>query len=81
MGRNIEESIPVNNKPLSNRINIVLTSNNDYFKDCDYDNTYCLNSLDEAINFTNTLFIANKNNIFIIGGEKLYNEAMNHRTM
>ena len=78
MGRNTWESIPDNNKPLSNRINIVLTSNEHYFKDSNYKDTYSVSSLEEALTFINQQFIANNENIFIIGGEKLYKEAMEH---
>jgi dihydrofolate reductase len=64
MGRNTFESI---GKPLPNRTTIIITRNNDYFKDG------CLiaNSLEQAIELTN-----NAAAIFIIGGAQIYKEAI-----
>lgn len=64
MGRNTFESI---GKPLPNRTTIIITRNNDYFKDG------CLiaNSIEQAIELTN-----NAENIFIIGGAQIYKEAI-----
>ena len=64
MGRNTFESI---GKPLPNRTTIIITRNNDYFKEG------CLiaNSLEQAIELTN-----NTAAIFIIGGAQIYKEAI-----
>ena len=67
MGRNTFESIK--EKPLKNRLNIVITSKK-------YDNITTFNSLNEAI-----VFLQNKDdieNIFVIGGQTLYTEALLH---
>jgi len=63
MGRNTFESI---GKPLPNRTSIIITRNNDYFKDG------CLiaNSIEHAIELTKG------NNAFIIGGAQIYKQAL-----
>ena len=69
MGRNNYLSIPEKFRPLKNRFNIVLTSNSSFTaKNC-----LILNSLESAINFSKK---RNEKNIFIIGGGKLYNYAL-----
>ena len=73
MGRNTWESIPYKYKPLSDRVNIVLTSN-----DLEYDGVHFCKSLDDSIELINMMDGVNKDNIFIIGGERLYREAINH---
>ena len=65
MGRKTWESIPEKFRPLSDRINVVLTTNKNY-------------KVPEGIVLLNTIqqiedFIANKNT-FIIGGESLYRQ-------
>ena len=63
MGRNTFESI---GKPLPNRTSIIITRNNDYFKDG------CLvaNSIEQAIE------LAEGKNAFIIGGAQIYKQAL-----
>ena len=63
MGRNTFESI---GKPLPNRTSIIITRNNDYFKDG------CLiaNNIEHAIELTEG------NNAFIIGGAQIYKQAL-----
>jgi len=63
MGRNTFESI---GKPLPNRTSIIITRNNDYFKDG------CLiaNTIEHAIELTKG------NNAFIIGGAQIYKQAL-----
>ena len=68
MGRNTFESI---GKPLSNRINIVISSSN-----IQIDNVKVCKSFYDALNYT--LSLNNVNNIFVIGGGKLYVEAIHH---
>lgn len=64
MGRNTFESI---GKPLPNRTTIIITRNNDYFKDG------CLvaNSIEEAI-----ALAKDDKEIFIIGGAQIYEQAL-----
>ncbi len=66
MGRNTFESI---GKPLPNRTTIIISRNQNYFKDG------CLiaNSLEQAIEMSNE-----EENIFIIGGAQIYKYAMEH---
>ncbi|MCI2228940.1 dihydrofolate reductase [Polaribacter sp. MSW13] len=63
MGRNTFESI---GKPLPNRTTVIITRNNDYFKNG------CLiaNSIEEAIELTNN------DDAFIIGGAQIYKQAL-----
>lgn len=69
MGRKTYESL---NKPLKNRINIIITHDKNYH--IDYDNCYVVHSLDECIELCNKDF----NNLekFIIGGAKIYEEFL-----
>jgi len=71
MGRNTWESIPIKFRPLKNRINLILSS-----QDLDlsnYQNTYCVKSLVEAYGWCQN----KTENLFIIGGAHLYQEAIN----
>ena len=64
MGRNTFESI---GKPLPNRTTVIITRNNNYFKDG------CLiaSSIEEAIDLAKE-----DTNIFLIGGAQIYKQAM-----
>ncbi|MDB0601290.1 dihydrofolate reductase [Tenacibaculum maritimum] len=64
MGRSTFESI---GKPLPNRTTIIITRNSDYFKEG------CLiaSSIEEALDFAKA-----DSNIFIIGGEQIYKQAL-----
>ncbi|WP_422089528.1 dihydrofolate reductase [Tenacibaculum ovolyticum] len=64
MGRNTFESI---GKPLPNRTSVIITRNNDYFKDG------CLvaNSIEEALELS-----SEDTAIFIIGGAQIYKQAL-----
>ena len=76
MGRKTWESIPIKYRPLKDRINIVITSQKSDFSV--YPNTYAFKTLGDA-----TKYIQENNyklqlgNTFIIGGQMLYNEALN----
>ena len=63
MGRRTYEDI---GQPLPNRINVVISSNSNY------NNIYNFKTLEEAINYFND------KEIFIIGGERLYEEALSY---
>ena len=75
MGRNTWETIPEKFKPLKNRINIILSSNNINLGK--YQNTYYSKNVSNAINFINSLSI-NIGEVFIIGGQKLYQEILSN---
>lgn len=64
MGRNTFESI---GKPLPNRTTVIITRNNDYFKDG------CLisNSIEDALELAK-----NEENAFLIGGAQIYKQAI-----
>lgn len=65
MGRNTWLSLP--KKPLSNRTNIVLTTN----KHLKFDGAITVNSIDEAMQKCN-----DNEEIFIIGGAKIYQQFL-----
>ena len=69
MGRKTWDSLP--KKPLPNRINVVLTRS-----DTIYEDAFSYNSLDEALCEVNNMDMVNKENIFVIGGSEIYNEAI-----
>src|SRR3989339_74251 len=75
MGRKTWESIPVNHKPLKNRLNIVLTRNKIYKVP---DEVLVFSSLETAlVNFENKNLNVEK--IFVIGGAEIYKLAIeNH---
>jgi len=67
MGKNTWNSLY--NKPLKNRINIILTSKPDEIKINDKSIVVCKN-FDDALDFCNNCIFINK--IFVIGGKSLY---------
>lgn len=71
MGRKTFESM--NSIPLKNRINIILSKDR---VSQEHSNIIYANSLHQAL--TITLTLPNINNVFIIGGVKLYQEALQH---
>jgi len=68
MGRKTYESLPKDNKPLPNRINIVIT------RDSNFTANGCIvvSSIEEAI-----LKVDNRKDTFIIGGGEIYKQAIN----
>ena len=72
MGRKTWDSLP--KKPLPNRINVVLTRSNTIYEDA-----YSYNSLEQALHELNTMDMVNKENIFVIGGSQIYNEAIKRK--
>jgi dihydrofolate reductase len=71
MGRITWESIPKNYRPLKNRINIVVSSQT--VDSCDH---ICRN-LNQALNSVKEM--VNINEIFVIGGEMLYRDAIDRK--
>ncbi|XP_046464116.1 dihydrofolate reductase-like [Daphnia pulex] len=73
MGRKTWESIPEKNRPLSNRLNIVLSSSQQI------ENTLTCKSLETAMQLLQTPpYLDQIENIWIIGGASVYKEAMEH---
>jgi len=71
MGKNTWNSLPI--KPLSNRVNIIVSTTlngTTLLK-----NTYFVNSFEKALEVGN-----NFNDIFVIGGERIYKEALKHES-
>ena len=73
MGRNTWHSL--HKKPLANRMNVVLTSAEN-LDDITKDGGHVCRSLDEALSFLKTQ--EQIENVFVIGGERLYKEALEH---
>lgn len=72
MGRTTWESIPARHRPLKERLNIVLSSRADYPLPT---GVLLAKSLDEALSKAKA---ANPEEIFVIGGAKTYEEAIQH---
>ena len=77
MGRNTWESLP--KRPLTNRMNIILTSNPNYKQDNRIidENVQVFTSLDNALIFCN-IFENQFESIFVIGGQQLYHTCIHH---
>ena len=67
-----ETFISLNSKPLPNRINIVISTTLDKKES---DNLYIINTLDEALVLADYLGQKDHKDIFIIGGESIYNQT------
>lgn len=75
LGRKTYESIPEKFRPLPNRINIVISSKNNNFK-----NTIHANSPNNALEIAASLIKENKaETIFCIGGSQIYKHFINHK--
>jgi len=80
MGSNTWFSIPDKFKPLSERINIIISNKNKNFIENMWnsnENVLVFNSLDESVDYLKMELSIDK--IFVIGGAKLYSEAMNNK--
>ena len=73
MGRKTFESLP-NGEPLKNRINIILTTSEDFGVDERYDNVYIVHSVDDVIELCDAFF--SDKELFVIGGESIYRQFM-----
>lgn len=73
MGRKTFESLP-NGEPLKDRINIILTSNEEYDVSQDFDNVYIVHSVKDVIELCEAFF--SDKELFVIGGEALYRQFM-----
>jgi len=85
MGRKTWFSIPKNRRPLRNRINIVLTNNNNFLKSSEKSvkNLKNLKNIDPSIPYYMTLndfhqfYEHTQANVFVIGGGEIYNTFLN----
>lgn len=71
MGRKTWESLPF--KPLKHRLNCVISQSQTLFE-----NALCFSSLGDCLDQLSYMSNINKENIFVIGGTRLYKEAINH---
>lgn len=70
MGRKTFESLP-NSAPLEGRVNIIVTSDENYNIDSSFKDTYIVHSPEEAIELYENLF-EEKMDMYVIGGESIY---------
>jgi len=93
MGSKTWYSIPSNRRPLPNRINIIITRNKELLKTCPFPH-YSIESLVknyDSIFENNVYFVSLKDfehfykiikpNVFIIGGESIYNYFLDHEKL
>ena len=73
MGRSTFESLP-NGEPLKDRVNIILTRNEDFGIDPKYENVYIVHSVKDAVELCEALF--SEKELFVIGGESVYRQFM-----
>ena len=73
MGRKTFESLP-NGKPLKDRVNIILTSNEEYGVSIEFDNVYIVHSVKDVIELCEAFF--SDKELFVIGGEAIYRQFM-----
>lgn len=71
MGRKTFESLP-NGEPLKGRINIILTSDEEFGVDPKYDNVYIVHSINDAVELCDAFFCYKE--VFVIGGESIYRQ-------
>ena len=79
MGRKTWESLPIKSKPLKNRINVVLTRNTDpsFKKEIEScKDTYVKNNFNDILEVSDLNEQFNLSNVFIIGGEAIYKQAL-----
>jgi dihydrofolate reductase len=70
MGRKCWESLPKKFRPLPNRLNIVLTKDEDY----DSDGAIVIHDLERMIK----AYKNSSSDVFIIGGSEVYNQSFKH---
>ncbi len=73
MGRLTWESLPKKFRPLKNRLNLVISSQKIEDNDLVYE------TLDKALEYIEIQNTVNIDKIFIVGGQRIYEEAINHR--
>ena len=73
IGRKTFESLP-NGTPLKDRVNIIVTSDEEYGVDAKFDNVYIVHSVEDAIELCDAFF--SDKEVFVIGGESIYRQFM-----
>lgn len=73
MGRKTFESLP-NGAPLKDRVNIIITTDEEYGVDAKFDNVYIVHSVEDAIELCDAFF--SDKEVFVIGGESIYRQFM-----
>ena len=73
MGRKTFESLP-DQKPLPDRINILMTENKDYCVNECFDNLYIVHSIADVFNLCNAFF--SDKELFVIGGASIYKQFL-----
>ena len=73
MGRKTFESLP-NGAPLKDRVNIIITADEEYGVDAKFDNVYIVHSVEDAIELCDAFF--SDKEVFVIGGESIYRQFM-----
>ena len=73
MGRKTFESLP-NGAPLKDRVNIIITTDEDYGVDAKFENVYIVHSVEDAIELCDAFF--SDKEVFVIGGESIYRQFM-----
>lgn len=73
MGRATYESLP-NGEPLKDRVNIILTHNEDFGIDPKYENVYIVHSVNDVVELCEAFF--SEKELFVIGGESIYRQFM-----
>lgn len=73
MGRKTFESLP-NGEPLKDRVNIIITSDEEYSIDAKFDNVYIVHSVEDAVELCDAFF--SDKEVFVIGGESIYRQFM-----
>ena len=73
MGRKTFESLP-NGAPLQDRVNIIITTDEEYGVDANFDNVYIVHSVEDAVELCDAFF--SDKEVFVIGGESIYRQFM-----
>lgn len=73
MGRKTFESLP-NGEPLKDRINVIITTNEDFGVDAKFENVYIVKSIKDVVELCDAFFWDKE--VFVIGGESIYRQFM-----
>lgn len=73
MGKNTFDSLP-NKEPLKDRINIIITSSNDFNVKQEFDNVYIVHSINDVIELCQAFF--EDKELFVIGGASIYHQFL-----
>ena len=73
MGKNTFDSLP-NKEPLKDRINIIITSSNDFNVKQEFDNVYIVKSINDVVELCQAFF--EDKELFVIGGASIYHQFL-----